>query len=52
MVGYLGYVLPTSRAMSQMERHLRMLEKLGLRSQDFWLNTNTQARLPEKEGEI
>ena len=36
----------TSRQMSQMERHLRMLAKLGLRSTDLLLNTEIQAMLP------
>ena len=38
----------TRKQMSKMERHLRMLEKLGIRSTDFWLNTNTQTMLPGK----
>ena len=38
----------TRKQMSKMERHLRMLEKLGIRSTDFWLKTNTQTMLPGK----
>ena len=32
-----------------MERHLRMLEKLGFRSTDLLLKTEIQARLPGQE---
>ena len=39
--------LLTSRQISKMERHLRMFEKLGLRSTDLWLKTKTQVMLPE-----
>ena len=33
--------------MSNIERHLRILEKLGFRSTDLWLKTNTQVIFPK-----
>ena len=44
--GWMIFPVLTSRQMSQMERHLRMLAKLGLRSTDLLLNTEIQAMLP------
>ena len=39
---------PTRKSMSKRERHLRMLEKLGLRSIFFLVKTKTQRMFPEK----
>jgi hypothetical protein len=36
----------TRKSMSQMERHFKMLEKLGFSSTLFWVNTNTQMMFP------
>ena len=45
---YEGIILSlTRKRMSKMERHLRILEKLGLRSTDLWLKTKTHVMLPE-----
>ena len=43
----LRLMMITKKRMSKIERHLRMFEKLGLRSTDLWLNTKTQVTFPE-----
>ena len=40
-------IIITRNNMSNIERHLRMFEKLGLRSNFFLLNTNTQRMFPK-----